>query len=187
MKKLILAIMVCLSMSACVPVLLVGSATAGGAIIYNKRSVKTMLRDRNISSAGSTLITKKFGNQARISVATYNGIVLMVGNAQSQAIKDQAQQIVAALPNVRRIYNEIIVGPSPSTKTTLNSGWITSKVRTSLLAKPGMRSTQIKVVTNQGVVYLMGWVSHAQARMAADVARRVTGVKKVVTVFEYED
>ena len=189
MYKFILAILFCFGLSACVPALVVGGAAAGGAVIYNKRSFKTMLHDRSISSSSSYQIRNdpELVGQTRISIATYNGIVLMFGNAQTQAAKDRAQAIVAAQPYVRRVYDEVIVGPSPNRRTRAHSAIITSQVRASMLTTPGLRSTQIKVVTDNKVVYLMGWVSHSQARMAADVARRVSGVRKVVKVFEYED
>jgi osmotically-inducible protein OsmY len=190
MYKLLMAVLVCFGLSACVPVLVVGgAATAGGSIIYNKRTFKTMMYDRSTSSTANARIaanTQLQGN-VNITVATYNGIVLMVGEAKTEQDKDTAQQIVAALPHVRRIYNEVIIGPASDRKTRIASSVITSQVKAAMLTTPGVRSTQVKVVTNDRVVYLMGLVSHSEGNQMAEAARKVSGVTKVVKVFEYED
>ena len=189
MYRILAIILICFGLCACVPVALVGGATAGGAIIYNKRSIKTMLRDRAIASTADEKIKNnpQLHGKAFISVAAYNGIVLMVGVAQTQAEKDLAQQIVSALPNVRRIYNEVRIGKRADHRTRAYSGIITGQVKAALLTTPGVRSNQIKVVTNNRVVYLMGIVTRSQGHKAAQATRQVSGVRKVVKVFEYED
>ena len=84
-----------------------------------------------------------------------------------------------------RVYNEITVGPATTRWQRTKDAWITTKVKSELLAKPGLHSTEIKVVTENGVVYMMGKLSHRQADMATDVERKVDGVRTVVKVFEY--
>jgi osmotically-inducible protein OsmY len=189
MYKFLIAILMCFGLSACIPALVVGGATAGGSVIYNKRSFKTMMYDRSTSSNANGLIgaNPQLKGNVNFTVATYNGIVLMVGTAMTEQDKDLAQQIVTALPHVRRVYNEVQIGPALDHKTRIASSVITSQVKAAMLTTPGVRSTEVKVVTNDRVVYLMGLVSHTEGNRMTEAARKVSGVTKVVRVFEYED
>lgn len=177
-----------LVLSSCVPAALVVGATAGGAVIYDKRGVKTKMNDNAISqNIYATLRQDKdFGEDARLSIAVFNGIVLLLGEVPNSGLSDQAFAVASDTKGVRRVFNQIHVGPVAPLKVRSYSSLITAQVKTAMLATSGLRSTQIKVVTNNQVVYLMGVVSHKQANLATNTARQVTGVKKVVKVFEYE-
>ncbi len=192
MKKILLVFTILFALTGCVPAVIVagaaGSATLGGAVIYDKRPVKTMNQDHKSRSIAQYRIDhdSTLKGHSHISVSVFNNVALLVGQAQTPEIRDHAYQIVSKIANIKRIYNEIDIAPPTSTMQRANDSWITTKVRTAMVGTSGLRSTNLKIVTENGVVYLMGVVTHAQGDLAADVARRVSGVTKVVKVFEYE-
>lgn len=180
---------ICASLNACVPAALVVGATAGGAVVYDRRGIQTKLDDTSIAQKAYAAIKSDASLQdnTRFSLAVFNGIVLMMGEVPSVEQRERAYALVANVPNVKRIFNQITVGPVAPLSTRTRSSLITAQVKAAMLGKPGLRSTQIKVITNNKVVYLMGITSHKQANLAVDTARRVSGVVKVIKVFEYEN
>ena len=187
MKALLISLALLLSLSACAPAVFVAGATAGGAVVYDQRGPSGQLRDRNISQvAHNRLAATPDLRDAHIEIASYNGVVLLVGQVSSNELRDQAYQLVSTVPHVVRVYNELVVGDSSSLWATANDDYTTTKVKTALLAEKGLKSANIKVVTESGVVYLMGLVTPDQGTKAATVASRITGVRKVVKVFEYQ-
>ena len=176
-------------LSGCIPIIIAAvGATAGGAIIYDKRTSTVILQDQDITNKTLAYLNSdpQLSGKARVSVATFNHVVLMVGQAQTEEVQQRAFDDVSQIPGVRRIYNQVEVSPILTTWDQSKDTWITSKVKTAMLAKKGLSSSQIKVVTENKVVYLMGVVTPNQSRLATDSARHVSGVKKVVQVFEYE-
>lgn len=176
-----------LMLSGCVPAALVVGATAGGAVVYDNRPLKQMNSDHRANQIARYHLDKNktIDKKCHISVTTYYGIMLLVGQAPTAELKQQAYDLVKNIPNVSRIYNEVTVSKPTSLSQRTDDAWITSKIRSKMLVQTGLRSTDIKVVTENGVVYLMGRVSHTQANIASNLARRVGGVRKVVKVFEY--
>lgn len=176
-----------LSLTGCIPAAFVIGATAGGAIVYDKRNMSTILQDHNSAVTAQNRIDSdpELKGRSHISVAVFNHVGLMVGQAQTSKLRDRAYQIVTNVKNISRIYNEVTVAGATSVLQHSNDALLTAKVKTAMLAKSGLHSTQIKVVTEDNVVYLMGEVSPQQASLATDIARRVAGVEKVVKVFEY--
>ena len=123
---------------------------------------------------------------AHFNVISHNGVVLLVGQVQSDALKIRAGEIAAeASAQVRRVHNELEVAGKTTMLSRTNDSWISTKVRTQMAANDDIPSRQIRVITENGVVYLMGLVSQAEGDRAALLARNVTGVSKVVKVFEY--
>ena len=167
---------------------LVFGATAGGAVIYDKRGVKTKMKDNTVAQNIYSALRQDpaFDKNSRLSLAVFNGIVLMLGEVPTPEIRDKAYSLASGVKGVKRIFNQIQVSPIASLKIRSYSSLITAQVKAAMLATSGLRSTQIKVVTNNQVVYLMGVLSYKQANLATHAVRQVTGVKKVVKVFEYE-
>jgi osmotically-inducible protein OsmY len=188
-KSITVPLILCISLSACVPAALVVGATAGGAVVYDRRGIKTKLDDTSISQKAYAAIKNdpSLQKNTRFSLAVFNGIVLMLGEVQTEEQRERAYTLVAKVPDVKRIFNQMTVGPIAPLSARAHSSLITAQVKAAMLGKPGLRSTQVKVVTNNKVVYLMGVTSHRQANLAVDTARRVTSVAKVVKVFEYEN
>jgi osmotically-inducible protein OsmY len=180
-------------MVGCLPAVIVAgaaaSASVGGAVIYDKRSFKTMNQDHLAHSVAMNALTHDplLVGHSHISLSVFNHVGLLVGQAQTPEVRERAYQIVTNVQNIQRVYNEITVSPPTSTTQRANDEWISTKVRASLLGTGGLRSTNLKVITENGVVYLMGLVTHKQADLAVNTARRISGVVKVVKVFDYEE
>lgn len=188
LKALLPIVLPCtLLLSGCVPAALVVGATAGGAVVYDNRPLKQMNKDHRANQIAKYRLEHDAGieKKCHISAATYYGIMILVGQAPTPELKQRAYELVKNIPNVSRFYNEITVSDPNSLGQRADDAWITSKIRSKMLIQSGLHSTDIKVVTENGVVYLMGRVSHKQANIAANLARRVGGVRKVVKVFEY--
>jgi len=195
MRKIITLTVILLAypLYGCVPAVIVvgsvASASVGGAVIYDKRGFKTMNQDHLAHSIATNALKHDplLIDHAHISLSVFNHIGLLVGQAQTEAVREHAYQIVTHVPHIHRVYNEITIAPPTTTTKRANDAWVATKVRTVLLSKPGLHSTNLKVVVDNGVVYLMGNVTRGQADLAADTARRVSGVMKVVKVFEYDE
>ncbi|HVV67807.1 MAG TPA: BON domain-containing protein [Gammaproteobacteria bacterium] len=187
-RALTLGVLMSLSLSGCIPAAFVAGASATGAIVYDKRSLSTMVEDRDMSNAALKAISRdpQLKDQAHITIASFNHVMLLAGQAPTDALRDRAYQIASAAPNVKRIYNQVTVEEPLSKAAQAKDTWITTKVKSAILAQKGLNSSQIKVVTENKVVYLMGILTPKQADIAADVASKVAGVEKVVKIFEYE-
>ncbi|WP_133130176.1 BON domain-containing protein [Legionella yabuuchiae] len=171
-------------LAGCVAVVAAGAA--GGLIVYDKRSVVMIEKDARIFHVvHKTIVTNPKFDDSHIDVTSFNQVVLLTGQTPAASLKVFAEKIARQTPNVERVYNEIAIGyPTPLSQRSKDS-WITSQVRAQMLAKKGLESGSIRVVTENSVVYLMGIVTHKQANLAVDVARQVNGVTKVVKVFRY--
>jgi len=126
-------------------------------------------------------------DEAHLTVQSYNGYVLVAGQVPSEELRQKANDVLRSIRDVRRIYNELEVAAASSAVTRASDAWIASKVKTFLLAArdtPGMRT---KVVAEDGVVYLLGMVSREEADRIAAEAADVSGVQRVVRLFEYID
>lgn len=186
MKKIIALLLLSLSLTGCIPAALVVGATAGGAIIYDQRNIKTVIQDRNSTQSTQNRInTDPYLKKAHIGVATFNHIMLLVGQAPTPGMRQRANQIALQAKNVQRVYNEIVIAKPISFARRSKDTLVTSAVKAAMLFEKGLHSTEIKAVTENGVVYLMGVISRTQAQLATNVVRRVDGVKKVVKVFQY--
>lgn len=123
---------------------------------------------------------------AHFNVISHNGVVLLVGQVQSEALKNLAGQIASeASVQVRRVHNELEVAGKTTFLARTNDSWISTKVRTQMASNRDVPASKIRVITENGTVYLMGMISQAEGDRAALLARNVTGVSRVVKVFEY--
>jgi osmotically-inducible protein OsmY len=188
MKKLAI-ILFCLLplLNACIPVVFVVGAAAGGAVIYDNRGTHTILQDNSLAyeAQGKINSDPQLAKQAHITVTTFNHILLMVGQTPTAALRQQAYALMQGLPNVRRIYNQVTIESVTPLGQRSKDSWITTKVKTKLLAEKGLHSSQIKVLTEDDTVYLMGLVTHSQGSLAALAASKVSEVQKVITLFEF--
>lgn len=125
--------------------------------------------------------------RANLVVVSFNGAVLLAGQVSSEDDKRTAGRMVDEMRGVRRVYNELEVAGNTSLLTRSGDTWVTSKVKTQLLTEEAVRGLHIKVVTENGVTYLMGLVTREEADMATDIARNTGGVRQVVRLFEYVD
>jgi len=160
--------------------------------IARYQNIGTAWKDRHISYLAQYALDNDsdlYDKQAQInlSVATCNRIVLLLGQVPSDELKQHAKDIVNQIPQVRYIYNRITIAPPISAATRSNDTWITAKAKSSLLFTKGVESTKIKIVTEDGIVYLMGSISRQQSEVVINVITQLPGVKKIVKIFEYTD
>ncbi len=151
-----------------------------------ERTLGRMIEDENIET--KALVNIHDANEAfdgtNIKIVSYNGYVLIAGQVANQALKDQATRVVKEVRGVRRIYNELEIAAPSSAMTRTSDTWITTKVKSYLLGSFDIEGTRVKVVTEDGVVYLMGLATPAEAERVAAEAADIGGVQKVVKLFE---
>lgn len=123
---------------------------------------------------------------SHLVVVSYNGLVLLAGQVASADLRAKASDVTQGLNRVKKVHNELTVGGPTSFFARSNDGWLTSKVKSRLIAAQDVNGTRVKVQTENGTVYLMGLITRAEAERATEVARNVYGVQKIVKVFEYQ-
>jgi osmotically-inducible protein OsmY len=171
-------------LSACAP-LLVGGAVVGGAmVVTDRRTAGSQVDDETIELKANGRMEETFGDRARIGTTSYNRMVLLTGEVPNEADKSTAEQVVARIPNVQSVVNELAVGPMNTFGEKTRDLFIKTKVKASLVDAKDLFSNSIKVVMHRGTVYLMGRVTEREATRASEIARGVSGVVKVVRVFE---
>lgn len=153
----------------------------------SKRTVGTMIDDEQLETIAKVNIKKASPilKTAHINATSYNGVILLTGQVPNAAERQLAADTVNRLAKVRQVYNELQIQGKTSILARSNDTWLTAKVKSRLLADKSIKSGRIKVVTESGVVYLMGLLTTAQADAAAEVARTTGGVQKVVKAVEY--
>lgn len=155
----------------------------------DKRTTGSFIDDEIIETKALVNIDKTHPAlaQAHIGVTSFNGILILTGQVPSEQLRQMAAKTAAKINKVRRVHNELTVSGATSMVARSNDTWITTKVKSKLLANSNIEGQRIKVVTENGVVYLMGLVSKDEADRAADLVRKTAGVQKVVRIFEYID
>jgi osmotically-inducible protein OsmY len=170
-------------LQGCFPLAAVGvGATA--LVVDDRRSAGFYLEDENIEWKSRSVMLERFKN-AHINITSYNLSVLLTGEVPDEKTKAEAAEAVRKVPNVKGITNELSIAGNSSLASRSNDALITTNVKTRFLGANGFSSNHVKVVTEAGVVYLMGIVTKAEGDAAADVARTTSGVSRVVKVFEY--
>ncbi len=154
-----------------------------------ERTLGRMVEDENIETKAAVNIhaADPLFKEAHIDIASYNGYVLIAGQVQDQALKNKATEVVREIRGVRRIYNELEIAAPSSAMTRSSDTWITTKVKSFLLANSNTQGYRVKVVTENGVVYLMGLATATEVERIAEQAADITGVQKVVKLFELID
>jgi osmotically-inducible protein OsmY len=154
-----------------------------------KRTFGTMIDDEQLETVARVNLKKTDPglDSSHINVVAYNGIVLLTGQVPSQQLRTLATETVVKLPKVRQVFNELQIQGQTSLLARTNDTWLTTKVKSKLIGHGDIDSGRIKIVTEDGVIYLMGMLSRVQAEKAAQVARTTGGVQKVVKAIEYID
>lgn len=182
LRNISMAIMVSVALAGCVNV-----ATTGAQAFYNHHSIQKSINDQMTTLHVYQALNDKTGDfkDVNISVATYNREVLLAGQVRHEWQKTKLDDIVKNMPNVQHVYNLVTVSNPSSALTRISDAWLTAKVKAKLIASADVDATQIKVMTENGTVYLMGILQPEEAQAAADVARNTAGVQSVVKVFSY--
>lgn len=176
------------ALTACAP------AVVGGAAItaHDRRSVGTVFDDQSaeIQVIDRIYSTEAIGEESHIKVEVYEGVVLLMGETDTEAKRVLAAEKAAEVAHIEKVVNEIKVDERAGFGTKLNNSWLTAKINTTLLTKnpiPGFDPTRIKVISSDGTVFLMGLVTREEGEVVTEIVRNVRGVSRVVKVFNYID
>jgi osmotically-inducible protein OsmY len=172
------------ALSACAPLLIGGAAFGTAMMVTDRRTSGAQVDDQAIELKSVGRINETIGDRGRASVTSFNRLALITGEVQTEADKAAVEQAITRIENVRSVVNELAIAPPSSLGTRSNDTLLTSKVKASLIDAKDLQANAFKVVTERGVVYLMGRVTEREANRAADVTRGISGVQKVVKVFE---
>lgn len=172
------------TLTGCIPLAL-GGAAVGASVFVDRRSSGTQLDDQTIAIKAQFQIAKQLGDNARVNAVSYNYRVLLTGDVPTQAAKDQAAAIAQGIDKVKSVANQLDVGPVEPFEGRSNDAWLSSKVRTALLATKNVPSGSIVTTVNRGVVYMMGLVTREEGDIAAQAAANIGGIVKVVKMFTY--
>ena len=187
MKRIISIICLTLSLQSCIFVAGAAAGAAAIAIVYDQRTIKSTLEDTRKANKIADKLSKykTFWEESHIEVTVFNGVILLTGQTPKKEWRQLASEVAKSSSNGDRVYNQITIEGPTSSLTRTSDSWITTKIRSQMLADTSLKSSSIKVVTENGIVYLMGVVSRKQADIAVDIARRVSGVQRVIKIFSY--
>ena len=173
------------SLSACAP-LMVGGAVMGGFVAIDRRTTGIQLEDEGIELRTAQGLRQNLSASAHVNVTSYNRMVLLTGEVGSAADKERAEKLAKSQENVSSVVNDLAIEPASSLTQRSKDVIITGQVKALLVDAKDLQSSAFKVVTERGVVYLMGRVTNREAQRASEIARSTSigGVVKVVRVFE---
>jgi osmotically-inducible protein OsmY len=185
MAVVMLALIVASTLAACVPVVVVGAAGGAALVATDRRTAGAQVDDEGVELKVVTQAENLYGDRAHVNVTSYNGLVLLTGEVPDQGAWASIGNFAKAQQKVKSVQNELVVAPPTNLSQRSNDTYITSKVKARFVEANRFPPNAVKVVTERGVVYLMGIVSKAEGDSAGDVAASTDGVAKVVKVFEY--
>ena len=171
------------TLSACVP-LVVGGAAMSAMIAVDRRTSGAQLEDEGIELRGASRLRDAFGDRAHINITSYNRQVLLTGEVPNDAARQQAEQVISRVENVRSIVNELAAAGNTTLVQRSSDVLVTGKVKASLVDAKDLYAGAFKVVTERGIVYLMGRVTQPEADRATAIARQIGGVQRVVRIFD---
>jgi osmotically-inducible protein OsmY len=187
-KGLLLLILFVPFLSGCALLVAAGVVSGVGtgvAMSHDRRTSGIFVEDEGIELKSSRRISERYGSNAHINVTSYNRNVLLTGEAPSNGAKADIGNLVKDVEHVRNVINEINVGPTSTFASRSSDTLITSKVKGRFIDGGKFQVNHVKVVTENGVVYLLGLVNRKEADSAVEIAGSTSGVRKVVKVFEY--
>ena len=170
-------------MSGCAP-LIVGGAVMTGVVATDRRTAGAQVEDEAIELKVASAVRKELGERVHLNVTSFNRKLLLTGEARSQADKDRAEKLAQSQENVQSIVNDLAVAPPSSLTQRSKDVVITSQAKAAFIDAKDLQVNAIKVVTERGAVYLMGRVTAREAKRASDIVRGISGVTKVVRVFD---
>lgn len=172
------------ALPGCVPLVVGGAAVGTAMVVSDRRTSGAQLEDEGIELRATNRIRDNLGDGTHVSVTSYNRLVLLTGEVPSAQARQRVGELVAKVDNVRSVVNETVVDVPSSFGQRSSDTLITGRVKAALVDTRNVQARAFKVVTERGVVYLMGIVTQREADLASEVARNVSGVQKVVRVFQ---
>ncbi|TCV83039.1 BON domain-containing protein [Sulfurirhabdus autotrophica] len=186
LKIAILVAILIPNLQGCFPLVAAG-AGAGVLMAEDRRTGGIYLEDENIELKANSRISEHVKETSHIEVTSYNRNVLLTGETPTETLKQEIETIARGVPSVQSVTNEIVIARPSALSSRSNDAYITSKVKARFVDASRFRANYVKVVTENGTVFLLGLVKHQEAEDATEIARSTSGVLKVVKVFEYID
>lgn len=183
-NKLLTLLVLTLGLSACAPVM-VGGMVGGAMVASDRRTTGIQLEDEGIEQRSASARRENFGDKEHVNFTSYNRQVLITGEVSSNQVRQQVEQLISRVENVRSVVNELAIGPASTVGERTSDVVLVAKVKAAMVDSEDVFANVFKVVAERGTVYLMGRVTQREAQRATDVVRGVSGVKRVVRVFEY--
>lgn len=171
-------------LTACVPLMMGGAAVMTTNVALDRRTAGAQVDDQAIQLKTRNSLNDALSEQANVNINSYNRRVLLTGEVPNAVERQKAAQLAGEVENVRSVFNELVVAPASTYSERSQDTWITGKVRAEILRADNLPSKSMQVTTERGVVYLQGLVTPREADLAAQTARSVGGVEKVVRIFE---
>ena len=175
------------ALQACVPLIVGAGVGAGVMMADDRRTNATILEDQTIEVKARNRIEEKYPEQLHVNVTSYNRYVLLTGEAPTEETRQDITTLVLEVPGVRNVQNEVVVAGNASFASRSSDTLTTSSVKGRLAQNKDIGANHVKVITENGTVFLMGLVTHQEADAASQVAATTSGVQRVVKVFEYTD
>jgi len=178
------ALVICIPLlGGCVGAAVVG-AGAGALMIADRRTSEVYIADQGLELRANSRISEKYGDKVHVNATSYNRMMLLTGEVPTAEIKADVEKIAAGVTDVKSVANELAIAAPSSFGTRSNDSYITSKVKARFIDTGKFSANVVKVVTEAGVVFLLGIVTQGEADAAVEIARTTGGVLKVVRVFE---
>jgi osmotically-inducible protein OsmY len=183
--KLMSVSLLTLSLSGCASIFIAGAATTAN-LVTDTRTTKEIWNDNNIEFEVAAITNKQpYRGKVRITASSYRGSVILIGQATTDSERRAFESQTKDISGVENIHNQVRVKEPLSISAISEDSWITTKVKSSLLANADLNGIKVKVITEDSEVFLLGLVSREHADIATEVARNVSGVKQVIRAFEY--
>jgi osmotically-inducible protein OsmY len=171
--------------AGCAPVLIGATGTLAYTTLEDRRRTGVQFDDQTIENRVAGRISERYGDRVHVNATSYNRVVLLTGEVPDAAAREDVEKIARAVPGVSGVSNELEVAGISSLGARANDSFVTSKVKARYLEAGKFSPVHVKVITENGVVYLLGIVTEPEANEAVELARTVAGVRKVVKIFEY--
>lgn len=187
MLRLLFACSILLSLSGCAGIFIAGAATTAN-LVTDPRSTQQIWDDNHLElQIGGLAHKAPYKDQLRVTAVSYQGKVVLIGQAIQPNVMEKFVNDVHQLKGVRELHNRIQVKPLLGIAAVSEDSWITTKVKSALLTNSDLNGVKVTVETDDKVVYLFGYITHEKADIATEVTRNISGVKQVIRAFNYAD
>lgn len=165
----------------------VSTAFSGANVVYKHKSLQDNMSDYSIPIKAWNTLKNEYPNTAlkNLHIDSFHRIVLLTGQVPNDELRNQIEASIKSIPNIARIYNATTVSGPLTAKEKIHDSWITTKVKSKMIASNDLYADKIKVVTEGGIVYLIGIITQEEANIVINIAKETEGVTKVVTIFYF--
>lgn len=184
--KLIFFCIILQQLSGCAVALFAGAASTTAVVASDRRDVKTQLADLELERELNKWIeeTPSLAKQTHIKIVSHNKNVLLIGQAPSGMLRDKVANLASTHSELHDLYNEIRISNNTTTAQRTKDSWLTTKIKTRMLADKELDGQQVKIMTENGEVFLMGMLTAHEKKIAITIARNMDGVNRVIEIFE---